>query len=77
MPMDFPDMNSLIQCAKIWKFRQPNEGEPEVDYRKALSDHIAPQDFIESQEVRAGKGWDKWNKDENHDMLMRSILRSI
>jgi len=31
---------SEFQCAKIWKFRQPNEGEPEADYRKALSDHI-------------------------------------
>lgn len=71
MPMNFPDMKSLINCAEVWKFRAPNEGESEQDYRTALADFVRPQDMIESQEIRTGKGWDKWNDNENRDMLSR------
>ena len=74
MPMNFPDMPSLIQCAEVWKFRQPNPGESETSYREALADHVAPHDFIESQEIRTGKGWDQWSEAENRDMLRRRWL---
>ena len=77
MPMDFPDMNSLISAADIWKFRQPNEGELEREYRQALADFVAPKDFIESEEIRNGKGWDKFNDGENAAMLGRSALRKL
>ena len=59
MPMDFPDMQSLKMAAEIHKFRQPAEGETEVQYRRALADHVRPIDFIESEEIRNGVGWDK------------------
>ena len=49
MPMDFPDMKSLLFAAKIHKFRQPSKNEPEEKYREALADHVAPHDFIESE----------------------------
>lgn len=75
MPMDFPDMKSLIRAAECWKFRQPNDGEQELAYRKELADFVAPQDFIESEEIRNGKGWDKWDKGENAAMLARSMFR--
>ena len=71
MPRDFPDMESLKRCAEVWTFRQPNEGETEAEFRSALADHVAPQDFIESQEIRTSKGWNRWNEDENKDMLRR------
>jgi len=71
MPMDFPDMRSLIFCAKIHKFREPNSGETEDDYRKALADHVAPRDFIESQEIRNRVGSDQWTDEQKKDMLRR------
>jgi hypothetical protein len=74
MPMDFPDMQSLVNAADIWKFRALGEGETEREYRIALADFVAPKDFIESEEIRNGKGWDKWNSGENAAMLLRSMM---
>ena len=71
MPMDFPDMNSLKECAKCHKFRQPNEGESEDAYRTALADHVQPRDYIESLEIRNKVGWDKFSPAQNKDMLRR------
>jgi len=71
MPMSFPNMDSLKAAARDHRFRQPADGEREADYRAALADHVASRDFVESQEIRTGKGWDKWNKDEKRDMLRR------
>jgi len=71
MPMDFPDMKSLQMAAKVYKFRDVNEGETEQEYRSALADHVAPRDFIESEEIRNSVGWDKWNDEQKKDMLNR------
>ena len=76
MPMDFPDMKSLINAAESWQFRQPNEGETEESYRAALADFVAPKDFVESQEIRHKVGWDKFSTDQNMDMLARSARRN-
>jgi hypothetical protein len=46
MPMDFPDMKSLLRAAECWKFRQPNDGESEDSYRQALANHVEPNDFL-------------------------------
>ena len=62
MPMNFPDMDSLIRMGEMLKFRKPHEGESEQSYRNALADF--DKDPIESQEIRTGKGWDKWNEVE-------------
>lgn len=75
MPMDFPDMQSLINCGEVWKFRAPNPGETEQQYRKALADFVQPQDLIESQEIRTSKGWDKWNDAENTELVVRGATR--
>lgn len=75
MPMDFPDMQSLIQAAEVWKFRAPNKDESEAGYRKALADHVEPKDLVESQEIRTGKGWDQFSDGENLDMIRRSAQR--
>jgi len=75
MPMDFPDMRSLISAAEVHKFRKPNEGETEDQYRTALADHVKPRDFIESEEIRNGSGWDQWNDTQKRDMLRRSGAR--
>lgn len=73
MPMDFPDLNSLISAASIWKFREINTTESEDDYRTALADFVADKDFIESQEIRNKVGWDQWTEAQNQDLLTRSF----
>lgn len=77
MPMDFPDMKSLVNAAEVHKFRQPNEGESEEDYRTALADHVRPRDFVESEEIRNKVGWDKFTSGQNRDMLRRSGWPSL
>jgi len=80
MPMDFPDMRSLIQAAEVHKFRVPRMApeplETEEEYRAALADHVAPIDFIESQEIRHKVGWDQWSDKQSIDMLARAVARS-
>lgn len=75
MPRDFPDMKALISAAKDHNFRQPSDGEPEIEFRIALADHVRPIDFIESEEIRNSVGWDKFSEQQNLDMLRR-IRRS-
>ena len=71
MPMDFPDLKSLEFAAKVWKFRTPNEGESEDDYRNALANFVSDKDYIESQEIRHKSGWDKWTDPQKKDTLLR------
>lgn len=71
MPMDFHDLNSLKRAAGLWKFRQPNDGETEREYRMALADFVQGKDYIESLEIRNKVGWDKFSEDQNKDMLRR------
>lgn len=77
MPVDFPDMKSLIMAGECHKFRAPNEGETEIQYRIALANHVRPIDFIESEEIRNGKGWDKWDDRESKNMLLGAMLNSF
>ena len=74
MPMDFPDMSSLGRAAKVHKFRQPSEGGHEIAYRTALANHVAPRDFIESEEIRNGCGWDKFDVGQQKALLGRTLL---
>lgn len=76
MPMDFPDMKSLEFAAKCHKFRKPNEGETEPEYRNALANHVEPIDLIESMEIRSSVGWDKFSEQDNLNMLARSFARN-
>lgn len=71
MPMDFPDMKSLIAEAELTGFRKPLDGEAEAAYRELLADHVAPIDFIESEEVRNGVGWDQFSIEQNREMVLR------
>lgn len=72
MPMDFPDMKSLVSAAEVHKFRKPQPLESEAEYRKALADHVQPIDLVESMEIRNKVGWDKFNQDANADMIRRA-----
>jgi len=74
MPRDFPDMKSIIRAGEIWKFRKTNKGEEEIEYRNALADFVQPKDGIESEEIRNGCGWDKWNEGQKRALLGRSGL---
>jgi hypothetical protein len=71
MPVDFPDLDSLKEAAKIHKFRSINENETEDDYRNVLADHVSDVDFIESQEIRNKIGWDQWDSGQELDSLLR------
>lgn len=71
MPMDFPDLDSLKCAAMVHKFRDIKNGETEDEYREAVANHVSPIDFIESQEIRNGVGWDKWTDKQKMDMLIR------
>ena len=62
MPMDFPNMQSLINAAEVHQFRKPKEGESEADFRIELANHVFPRDRIESFEIRYGIGWDQWTR---------------
>ena len=76
MPMDFVDIKSLERAAQVWKFRKINEKETEIQYRNALADFVASRDFIESEEIRNGCGWDKWTEDQKRAMLGRKLLNN-
>ena len=77
MPMDFPDMASLIDAADVHQFRAPLEGEAEKDYREALANHVRPRDMIESMEIRNSVGWDRWSDEQNRDMLKRAGITDL
>jgi hypothetical protein len=36
--MSFPDLESLILAAEVWKFRSPADGESDAGYRAALAE---------------------------------------
>ena len=71
MPMDFPDLDSLIRHATMLKFRMPQAGENEDAYRRALADHVRPLDFLEAEEILNKHGWDKFTEEENKQMVRR------
>lgn len=73
MPMDFPDMKSLVNHARVWKFRNPNENETEEEYREALAQFVEKVDFLEGQEIRNKVGWDRFSDKQNIDMVHRII----
>ncbi len=75
MPMDFPDMKSLIDAAEVHGFRLPYEHEDVAGYRTAVANHVAKIDFVESEEIRNGKGWDKFSPSENLMMLRRRMTK--
>lgn len=77
MPMDFPDMKSLVRHAEIVGFRKPIADEAEDVYRKALADFVQPMDFIESQEIRNKVGWNKFDDSQNRRMVLDSMLDSF
>jgi len=73
MPLDFPDMQSLVNRAKLHGFREPIENEREDEYRNALADFVEPIDFIESIEIRNKIGWDKFSDEHNSTMIQRFL----
>ncbi len=77
MPMDFPNLKSLKIAAGIHKFRPMLDREAEESYREALAGHVAPIDFIESEEIRNKTGWDQWTDDQRKDMLRRSGMQNL
>ncbi len=69
MPMNFPDMDSLKDAAALHGFRQPSEGETEIQYRVVLADHVQQTDVVESHEIRNKVGWDKFTDEQNAAMV--------
>lgn len=71
MPREFPDMKSLERVAAAWKFRERLEDETEAQYRTTLADYVQPKDLVESMEIRTGKGWNRFNEQDQSDLLLR------
>lgn len=71
MPMDFPNLKSLERAAEVWKFRIRADEETEAQYREALADFVQTKDFVESMEIRKGKGWDQFTSEDNMEMIRR------
>jgi hypothetical protein len=71
--MDFPDMNSLMQRATQRDFRQPHEGETEVQFRAVFADFMKPIDLVESMEIRTSRGWDNMNAVQTTEMLSQQV----
>lgn len=59
MPIDFPNMDSLINRARLRGFRMPEPDETEDAYRQAFSVFMRGVDMVESIEIATGTGWDK------------------
>ena len=76
MPMDFPDLKSIINAGSIHGFRSINKMETEDEYRESLANFVSDIDLIESLEIRNKVGWDKFSKSQNVDMLIRSGLKA-
>ena len=77
MPMDFPDMNSLLGAARVHGFREPRDGELEESFRADLADHVEGIDFGEAHEIRLGKGWDKWTEEENRAFVINKMMQAM
>lgn len=75
MPMDFPDINSLKRAAGVHGFRELEKDETETVYREALANHVMDIDFVESEEIRNGVGWDRFTKAQNMMMLRRRFAK--
>ena len=73
MPMSFPDFESLRQRAEQRKFRKPNEGETEEEFRQAFAEFMQEVDPVEAHEIRSGKGWDEWDGAIQHEMLVNMM----
>lgn len=75
MPMDFPNMVSLIFAAQAHGFRKPRDNESEEIYRANLAYFVEMSgDRIEAQEIRTKHGWDKWTEDEKMNLLLRAFM---
>ncbi|MCK5642687.1 MAG: hypothetical protein KAJ19_17900 [Gammaproteobacteria bacterium] len=71
MPMSFPNLQSLVNAAEVWKFRPKRKEESVDEYRTALADYVQPKDQIESGEIRYGVGWDEWTNKQTADHINR------
>lgn len=76
MPMNFPNMESLKQAAKVHKFREPEEGETEPQFRCALHQHVLPIDRVEAFEIAFKVGWDQWTAFQQRMSLGRPLCMS-
>ena len=75
MPRNFPDMDSLKRAAECHGFRKPLDDELEAEFRTALADHAQDHDLVESEEIRNGVGWNRFNDQQNLDMVRRQLAR--
>ena len=75
MPMNFPDMKSLVNAAKVHNFREPYSLETEESYRSWLADHVSSIDALESEEIRNKVGWDQFSDSQNLNYLRAQIRK--
>ena len=66
MPMNFPDLAALRRSFDHPKALPYRDGESEADYRERCAKWSEDRwgDHIQAQEIRSGKGWDRWGARE-------------
>ena len=73
MPMNFPDLKALRDAFDHPKMLPYREGESEPEYRERCAVWSVERwgDHVQAQEIRSGKGWDRWSDDEAAQLLRR------
>ena len=71
MPMDFPDLAALRRSFDHPKALPYQEGESEAAYRERCAVWSIERwgDHVQAQEIRIGKGWDRWTLAEAAQLL--------
>ena len=72
MPKDFNN-DAVGALARCMSYRERLPDESFDDYRKYIADIHAKFDFIESEEIRYGIGWDRWTKAQQKDTVKRKL----
>lgn len=70
MPQDYTDLESLKKLGEFFGF-PIRKNETEAEYRERLALFVENEhgDSVWAQEIRIGKGWDKWDQSQNLDSL--------
>ena len=76
MPLDFPDLNSLLWAAKRHSFRAKDAAESDARYRDALARHVSQIDPVEAMEIRSGRGWDKWDSGDRACFILERTAKA-
>ena len=79
MPMNCPTLDSLRKSFDGEHGVPYREGETEAEYRErcAVWSETHWNDHVQAQEIRTGKGWDRWSGEEMKGLLRQRRVQSV